>query len=95
MAKLSKLPLTLAAGAMALAGFAAGPAQADDGAIIGLLAGAAAVAIIANAANADQHRLVTRHDYRPAPPHRSRWQRARWERRWHQDHGPRMRWEHY
>jgi hypothetical protein len=45
------LTLTLAAGAMALAGFTAAPARADDQQLLGILAGAAALAIIANAGN--------------------------------------------
>lgn len=44
-------PLTLAAGAMLMTSFAAAPAHADDRAFFNLLAGATAIAIIADAAN--------------------------------------------
>ncbi|MBI1220209.1 MAG: hypothetical protein GC186_16870 [Rhodobacteraceae bacterium] len=61
------LTLTLAAGAMTLATFTAAPARADDQALFNLLAGAAAIAIIANATNDDHHRYheVNRWDNGP------------------------------
>lgn len=90
MTKLKGFTLTLAAGALALSSFAAAPARADDRALFALLAGAAAVAIIANAAQADRTRVVRR-DYHPAPPPPPRWQRSRW----HQDAGRHGGWNRH
>ncbi|WP_127901513.1 hypothetical protein [Solirhodobacter olei] len=94
MTKLRMLPLTTAAAAaIALSGFAAAPARADDGTFIKLLAGAAAVAIIANAANGGEHRhTVAYRDARPMPEPRFRerdrrdwWRHRDWRdhRDWH------------
>jgi hypothetical protein len=64
------LTLTLAAGAMALASFTAAPARADDQQLLTFLAGAAAIAIIANADN-DNHRGYYRGNR--WDDHRDRW----------------------
>lgn len=76
------LTLTLAAGAMALASFTAAPARANDQDVLNLLAGAAALAIIANAANDDHHRY---HEVSRWDDHRDRWRHG--NRRYAQGYG--------
>ncbi|MFC2969818.1 hypothetical protein [Acidimangrovimonas pyrenivorans] len=56
------------AGAVALAGITAAPAQANDRDVIRFLAGATALAIIASAANDHRDRAVPQHRRHVAPP---------------------------
>lgn len=88
------LPLTLAAGAMLMASFTAAPARADDRALFGIIAGATALAIIADAAHAHDRGRVVVVDRRRAPEHRWGW---RHDRRWHGDrwHGDRWHGDHW
>ncbi len=64
------LTLGLATAAVAVTGFAAAPARADNQALFNLLAGAAAGAIIAGAVNDNQYR--SRDGWYPAPRY-ARW----------------------
>ncbi|MDE3081320.1 MAG: hypothetical protein KGI94_14960 [Paracoccaceae bacterium] len=86
------VPLTLAAGAMLMASFTAAPARADDGRLFGFIAGATALAIIADAAHAhDRGRVVVVERYRE-PEHRWGWRRdRRWA--WRHDDGWHRHWE--
>lgn len=68
-----KAILTLAAAAMAATTFTAAPAKADDGQLLALLAGAAALAVIANSAHGDTH-------YRADRGRQPHYQRARDDR---------------
>lgn len=76
----------LAAAAFALTGITAAPARADDQALFNLLAGAAAVAIIAGAVNDNHYRG---HDGWQRGPRYARW-RGDGDRGW--GHGGRGGW---
>jgi len=54
--------------ALGLASVTATPAQAENGDIARFLAGAAALAIIVDAASNNHHRVEKRYVYQPAPP---------------------------
>ena len=58
------------AAAIALAGVTATPARANDSDIVNFLAGATALAIIANAVNDHHDRVVVQHRYVYTPPRR-------------------------
>lgn len=82
------ITLTLAGAAMLAATSFSAPARADDGALYGVIAGATALAIIANAQNQPRYRVVDRGYYDAGPDRWHRWHRwNRWggQDRWHRD----------